>query len=296
MESPLVSVIVPTFNRPDYLKLTLQSVVQQTYDNIEIIVVDDGTPGDKNALLCNDFTNVTYIKINNSGSPCKPRNEGIKKSNGKYLAFLDDDDIWEPLRLELMVKILEENSEFGLVHCYCKLIDKNGNDLNQIVGRPGNPYVKHGDVSLRMIGNWTISDYPIARKTLIEKIGFFNESMKAAGEDVEYWVRASFYTMFYYLDKPLTNYRKHSENNSISNSLLYIDLNLKLKDVIKVYFENEIISRKTYKICLQNLVRNQIKMIKSNWIKNLTILYKLNLFWMMKFENLKLLMFVMIYR
>ena len=100
MKHPLVSVIIPTYNRTDYLKITLNSVLSQTYKNIEIIVVDDGSEGDANKILCDSFSNVIYIKIKNSGGPARPRNTGIKAAKGELIGFTDDDDIWLPQKLK----------------------------------------------------------------------------------------------------------------------------------------------------------------------------------------------------
>lgn len=289
----LVSVIIPTYNRTQYLKQTLESVLNQTYSNIEVWVVDDGSIGDSNKILCKKFE-VNYLKIENSGSPCKPRNEGIKRARGNYISFIDDDDLWVFNRIELMVQILETNPEFGLVHNYCSLIDKNGKELKRITGRPGTPDVKHGDVSLRMIGNWTISDYPLVRKEIINKIGFFNEEMKAAGEDAEYWARASFFTNFYYLDLPLTKYRIHNENNSSLNKSLYFNLNLTIKSKLDFYLNSGVINKKTYKININNLVKDEIKKVKISYFKNLKILFKLNLFWFFSYKKIKLLLFIIL--
>ncbi|WP_299060173.1 glycosyltransferase family A protein [uncultured Polaribacter sp.] len=291
----LVSVIIPTYNRTQYLKQTLESVLNQTYSNIEIWVIDDGTIGDNNKLLCQKF-NVNYLKIKNSGTPCKPRNEGIKRAKGTYISFIDDDDLWVYNRIELMVKVLDDNLEYGLVHNYCTLIDENGEKLNKITGRPGSPSVKHGDVSMRMIGNWTISDYPLVRKEILNKIGFFNEEMKAAGEDAEYWARASFFTKFYYLDLPLTKYRIHNENNSTLNKDLYFNLNLIIKSKLDFFLKNGDIDIITYKININNLVKDEIKKIKINSFKNLKILFKLNFFWFFSYKKIKLLLFIIIKR
>jgi GT2 family glycosyltransferase len=81
------------------------------------------------------------------------------------------------------------------------LIDDEGKKLNdEYVGRPRRPQDKHGNISLTITGNFAVSDYPLVRKEIIEKVGFFNEEMIATGEDVEYWNRASFHTKFYYFD------------------------------------------------------------------------------------------------
>lgn len=294
---PSVSIIIPTYNRAKYLNLTLQSIAQQTYQDFEVIVVDDGTPGDENESICSEFEKVRYFKIKNSGGPASPRNFGIQKASGKYIAFVDDDDLWQPQKLDVQVKILDANPDFGLVHSCCEVIDENGVLQNEIVGRPRTPDVKHGDVSLRMIGNWTIMmPTSLLRKEVIKKVGFFNEKMIAAGEDVEYWNRASFFTKFYYIDLPLTRYRIHSLNNSKINEKEYLKLNIFNKRFITEYKRKGIISKDDYPKYIQKLVHNQIKMFKLSYFKSLNILNKLDPFWFLNWKNLKLFIFILIKR
>lgn len=295
MKFPLVSVIIPTYNRVNYLKEAIGSVFNQTYKNLEVIVVDDGSIGDENKNLCS-YYDITYLKIKNSGGPCKPRNEGIKIAKGDYIAFLDDDDIWESNKIEILLKVLENNPLFGLAHHYCKLIDKNGQELNRYVGKPGKSDDKHGDISMKMIGNFTVSDYPLCRTEIIKKVGFFNEKMIAAGEDVEYWNRASFFTKFYYVDLPLTKYRVHFSNNSKINKKEYLKLNLFNKEFLNEYRNEGIISNKDYSFYIQKLVQSQIKMTKSKCLKNLNILNKLDKWWFFKWKNIKLFIFIFIKR
>ncbi|MEO9570946.1 MAG: glycosyltransferase family A protein [Polaribacter sp.] len=292
--TPKVSVIVSTYNRLDYLKKTLFSVLNQTFQDFEILVVDDGTKGNLNEKWCEQFERINYIKIPHSGTPCKTRNLGIKKAKGKYVAFLDDDDLWVSNRLELMVNVLDNNPDFGLVHAYCSLIDEDDNDLNQIVGKPRNKKDKHGDVRDRMMGNWTISDYPLIRKEILSMVGYFNEDMIAAGEDVEFWARTSFFTKFYFLNLPLTKYRIHSKSNSKKNEKKYFDLNLKLKLFLDDFLERKVISKKDYTKLINKLVQNQIKKLKTNYFKTLIILHKLNFLWFLKYKNIKLLIFILV--
>jgi len=278
MKSPLVSVIIPTYNRAHYLKLTIESVLAQTYRNLEIIVVDDGTSGDLNEILCKKYPQIIYMKMKNSGGPSKPRNIGFQNSKGTYIAWLDDDDIWMPEKIEKQVRILDENSDFGLVHSYCKVIDEDGNLSDEIIGKPGSLEVKHGDVKMRMAGNWTLMmPTPLIRKSVIKKVGYFNEQMPQAGEDVEYWVRCSFYTKFYYVDEALVNYRKHSGNIS-SKSKKYIELPFFLKNVIDKALNQNLIENKQHILLTNNLVQMQIKYINDGFNKTILYLFKLNSF------------------
>jgi glycosyltransferase involved in cell wall biosynthesis len=288
METPLVSVIIPTYNRPRLLKETLDSVMLQSFQNFEIIVIDDGTPNNKNEELCTLYERITYRKIDNSGGPSRPRNAGIKIAKGKYIAFVDDDDLWLLDKLEKQVTILETNSEFGLVHTPCKVIDLEGVETGEIIGRPGTPHVKHGNVKMRMMGNWTLMmPTVLIRKTLLDQVGYFNEKMPQAGEDTEFWTRCSFYTSFYYMDEPLALYRKHRSNSEILVSN-YIDLPLHLKKVVIEMHATERIDFRERKQLIRNLVYKQLKGFQSGRFKTIVRLFKLNPFWFLNFRTIKL--------
>lgn len=296
MANPLVSVIIPTYKRTDYLKLTLQSVLNQTFKDFEIIVVDDGTPNDENLFLCQTFYKVKYIKIENSGGPAKPRNIGIRQAKGKYIAFVDDDDLWLPDKLEKQVAILENNPDFGLVHGCCEIIDENGILQNAIVGRPGTPEVKHGDVAMRMMGNWTVMmPIPLVRLEIIKSVGFFNEIIPPALEDIEYWTRCSFAGKFFYLDEPLVQYRVHAKNISKDNPD-YFYLPLFMKCILQNQLSIKRINKKEYKLLLTSLSRMQIKMINKGFFKMIKNLFTLDFFWFLKVSNCKLLVYVFLFK
>lgn len=293
---PIVSVIIPTYNRTDFLKLTLESILNQTFKDFEIIVVDDGTPNDDNFFLCQTFEKVKYIKIENSGGPAKPRNVGIREAKGKYIAFVDDDDLWLCNKLEKQAAVLENNPDFGLVHCCCEIIDQNGIEKKEIIGRPGSLNVKHGDVSMRMMGNWTLMmPTPLIRKNVIDKVGFFNEIIPSALEDVEFWTRCSFETQFYYLDEPLAQYRVHSTNIS-ADALKYLELPLYLKKVIEKQLSIERISNYQYGFLLNNLCAMQIRTVKKDVFKTFKNLYLLDIFWMFKISNCKMLIYILFFK
>ena len=130
----LISIVIPTYNSADSLYFAIQSVLNQTYKNIELIVVDDGSTDSTYDLLnSNNLVNFsTKQKINfkyyrsyrNSGSPVYPRNHGVQKAEGKYLAFLDADDIWKPNKLEVQLFFMHMT---GAVLSYHDLKVVNGN-------------------------------------------------------------------------------------------------------------------------------------------------------------------------
>ena len=121
MPNPLVSVIIPTHNRPLQVVQAVQSVFNQSFQNFEVIVVDDGSTVCKSGF--NDLP-VRYIKQEHLGAPAA-RNRGIKESKGKYVAFLDDDDTFLPEKLERQVGFMEANPDVGM--SYTSFIRRIGN-------------------------------------------------------------------------------------------------------------------------------------------------------------------------
>jgi len=115
-----VSVIIPTYNREQLLKRAIQSVLNQTFRDFEIIVVDDGST-DNTKEIIDSFTSdkIKYIYESNSGGAARPKNTGIKNAQGKYIAVLDSDDEWLPQKLEKQIELLEifQDPKLGAVGC-----------------------------------------------------------------------------------------------------------------------------------------------------------------------------------
>jgi glycosyltransferase involved in cell wall biosynthesis len=111
---PLVSVVIPTYNCERYLPETLASVFAQTLQDIEVIVVDDGSSDGTALLFEQPHKCVTYIPVRHTGIPAKARNVGLEYVRGEYVAFLDSDDLWEPDKLERQVKLMKARPEVGM--------------------------------------------------------------------------------------------------------------------------------------------------------------------------------------
>ena len=127
-ESPLISVIVPAYNAEIFIRRTLDSILAQTYTNIEILVVDDGSQ-DRTAEIVESFvekdSRVTLLKQKNAGV-ATARNLAIEKSRGEYIAPIDADDIWYPQKLEKQVQcMLEADQSIGLVYAWSVRIDED---------------------------------------------------------------------------------------------------------------------------------------------------------------------------
>lgn len=286
----LVSVIIPTYNRVDYLRETLQSVLSQTYNSIEIIVVDDGSPTSAAQELCETIQEVQYLKIPNSGGPATPRNKGIELAKGEFIAFLDDDDLWLPEKIEKQVNILNEYTDFALVHGYCQVIDKQGQLTDRIIGRPAKPADRHGWVSDRLIGNWTLMmPTPLLRGALVDQVGGFNTQMPQAGEDVEFWARCSMQAKFYYLDECLAYYRYYQSYGK-QNKAAYRELPLYLNKAVRTAKDKGMINLPLASKLNNNLQQMVVKNTQKDWRRTFALLFRINSLWFLTFGTLKIIL------
>ena len=213
---PAVSVIMPTYNRADYLKKAVQSVLDQTFNEFEIIIINNYSI-DNTVEVIKAFNDgrIKVINFKNEGIIAKARNQGIMQSVGKYIAFLDDDDLWCPDKLELQIKYMDEHPEFDLVYSNALIIDEHGS-RNGLLKNPTDAKTGHVFIDL-LYDNFIPILTVLIKREIIETNGVFNEdpSMRAA-EDYEYWLCASLKFNFGYIDKVLALYRIHSEGVSVS--------------------------------------------------------------------------------
>ncbi len=123
---PLVSVIIPTYNRAALVVQAVQSALNQTYTNMEIIVVNDGSTDNTPEILKEYEGKIKYVYQERS-ERSKARNEGFRHSTGSYIAFLDSDDLWLPTKIEKQVEVLNKKADVGLVYVGGQFIDTKGN-------------------------------------------------------------------------------------------------------------------------------------------------------------------------
>lgn len=177
--SGLVSVIIPTYKRCDMLVRAIESVVNQTYRNIEIIVVNDNIPGDEfSMLLYDEMKKITderlvFVEQKKHINGAAARNYGIKLAKGEYIAFLDDDDYWLPEKLENQVRAFEKlGSEWGVVSSLV-VRHKNGN-LVMAVPPYKSGYILH-EIMQRTVDLSTIA--VLIRREALDDAGYFDENL-----------------------------------------------------------------------------------------------------------------------
>jgi len=183
---PLFSVVIPSYNRKNFLKKSIDSVLNQSIRDFELVVVDDGST-DSSILLVAEYTGkgLTYIRTSNLGVS-HARNTGIQSSRGSYIAFLDSDDCWESSKLEHVLESINNFPEIDLFHTEETWV-RNGKELKQ-----KDKYKRYSGsiyqqcLPICCIGMSTL----VVKKSLFTKIGMFDEKMSVC-EDYDFFLRAT---------------------------------------------------------------------------------------------------------
>ena len=217
-KSPLVSVIIPAYNAENFIEITLKSVLTQTYENIEVLVIDDGSQ-DRTDEIVTRFKQqderIILLQQLNAGVAAA-RNLGIAKSKGEYIAPIDADDIWYPQKLEKQIKCLESADKFvGLVYCWS--LEINENDV--IIGEyePSfyqTIYTTEGSVYPALVYRNFIcnASVPLIRRECFDKIGGYNSEFRAKNgqgcEDWDIYLRIAEHYQFRVVPEFLVGYRQ----------------------------------------------------------------------------------------
>lgn len=208
-EFPLISVVIPTYNHGNFLPDAIDSARQQTYPNIEIIVVDDGSTDNTNQVVASYEDELVFIRQKNQGLS-SARNTGIKAAAGNYIALLDADDYWLPSFLSTVAAYLNSDPEIGAVHSGFFFVDERGDKLPQI----GTETVPDNRMYDRLLdGEFFIPSSVLTRRSCFTRVGLFDEQLRAS-EDWDMWLRVARNYRFAGISEPLVNYRMHGKNMS----------------------------------------------------------------------------------
>lgn len=188
--SEKVSVIIPTYNREKTILRALQSVLNQTYTNIEILVVDDGsTDGTADIVRSVEDERVKYLVLEKNGGPSNARNVGVHMAEGEWIAFQDSDDCWHNDKLEVQMAYAKGHPEFSLIYCMSMNYFQNG--LKMLVPPKPWPEVMEGDM-LDILLQRNVIDTPtmFLKRACFLNVGGFDITYKAL-EDWEFMLRFS---------------------------------------------------------------------------------------------------------
>ncbi len=211
---PLVSVVVPTFNRAEYLEACVASVLAQTWSSWELIVIDDGST-DATTDYLRDVADprVRTISLPHSGVPARVRNAGLAAATGDLVAFLDSDDLWDARKLEIQVADLLRHPECGWSYTDVELIDDGGRVLPKSRFRAWKP--RSGDIVEALLAHEAMVACPtvLAKLRLIEDAGRFDEALRFS-EDYDLWLRLAACSRARAVPQRLSRVRLHAGNNT----------------------------------------------------------------------------------
>lgn len=253
----LVSVIIPVYNSESYLEETLASVLTQTYHNLEIIVIDDGSTDDSRYIISRFGAadkRVVSISQENAGVS-NARNAGINLSHGDFIAFLDADDVWMPNNIE--IKLLHiQSGDFGLVHSNAQIIDSESHSMDQIlIGKEGNL------LEDLLLWNGTCIPGPssvVISKQVMDSIGGFDPRLSTAA-DMDYFIRVAKNYRIGHVNEVSWNYRIHRSN-------MHSDIASMQQDILLVYkkaLENDLFPTKNLK---RKAFGTMYRILGASWI------------------------------
>lgn len=185
---PKVSVIIPTYNREKFIGAAIKSVLDQTYKDFEIIVIDDGST-DGTADVVKEFNSekIRYIYQSNQGRS-RARNHALELAQGRYIAFLDSDDMYLPEKLGMQVDFMDRRPDCGMVYTSAYCIDENGNSLPHVYEAKVSGWI-YKDIAFFVPVTITLPTV-MARHEVFEAVGGFDENMERF-EDTDMWRRIS---------------------------------------------------------------------------------------------------------
>lgn len=249
---PLVSIIVPTYNSEKFILESVNSAINQTYTNIEIIIIDDGSTDNTETVAQQFPDSIRYIKQTNSG-PSAARNHGLRESRGNYIAFLDVDDAWEPAKIEKQVSFFENNKNLMILATGYIRCDTNLKPVETVALKP----TSEGIIPFKSLleRNKLLTSTIMIKKEGVNTCGFFNEKIQF-GEDWDYWVRLAQLGEIGYIETPLCKYRVHGsgltaklDDKNMSDWLEVIEKN---KQRGKNWYDKSIVYRKSLSWYLYN--------------------------------------------
>ena len=216
MHQPFVSVIIPSYNRANYIGKAVESVLDQTFQDLEIIVVDDGSTDDTLNSLAVYKNHVRLLQQTNQGRS-GARNTGVTAARGSVIAFLDSDDIWLPEKLERQLEFFGNNPNIGLVHTWSNVIDERGDLRARDTRRRMRLYrraMRRGYTYTGMSQECVLFLSTVAiRRECWEKIGSFDSEMPAF-EDWDWYLRVARITTIATIPDSLVLYRIHDGNTT----------------------------------------------------------------------------------
>lgn len=221
----MISVLMCTYNREKYLRKAIDSVLHQTYDNFEFIIVDDGsTDGTETLIKSYEDSRIHYIKMEKNAFYCYAANQGLRHCKGKYVAFMNSDDEWLPEKLEKQLQFLEKNPQYGACFTAVALMDNDGNNVTDecpyMRDLFAQQYNSQKECLRRLVlkGNTLCHPSALIKKELLARVGGFN-LLYCQLADYDLWMRLVLEEPIYVLSERMMRFRWDTkEKNQISSN------------------------------------------------------------------------------
>ena len=231
---PTVSVVIPTYNRSNFLRESINSAIEQSRPADEIIIIDDASTDDtKNVVQSYSSDNIRYIFKNHSGAP-DTRNQGIDEARGDYILWLDDDDTLEPNAIESHLEIIKSQPSVDVIYGKLQYFDDRTGNFLKIF----DPKDWHANssmlISTLIKGSCIPNPATMIKKCAYEKIGRYDLNFKRA-HDYEFWTRAASSLIFKKNDNIICRYRLHSNNMSYGNKIDFSYESLIVRNLVQRY-------------------------------------------------------------
>ncbi len=260
MRNPIVSVVIPTYNSVRFVTEAIDSVLNQTFKDFEILVVDDGSKDETKEVLNEKYgDSIKYIYKENGGVS-SARNYGIERAKGKYIALLDADDIWLREKLEKQVDLLESQEDIGL--CYVGTIKTNEELLpkSYIEAHSFEDYCEALLLKMNIVSG-SCSSVIIKRELLVKTEGF--DKIFSTCADWEYWLRLSLLTKFAPINEYLVKYRDVTGSMSSNPDVSKRDT----LETLNKFFSNPDLPKK-YKDLKNNAYSNNLMVVSGEYLHN----------------------------
>ncbi|GAX40090.1 family 2 glycosyl transferase [Tolypothrix sp. NIES-4075] len=270
LNNPHISVIIPTYNRIQYLQRAINSVINQTYTNYELIVVDDASTDGTVNFIKENYSHIQCISLSKNRGAGAARNEGINIAIGNFIAFLDSDDEWAPNYLETQLQYIESSPNIVLSFCSCIHHKKDGS----IKKFSCKPWLAYPDLTYHLLSENFIltASIVIVRSKALNNVSHFNESLKI-GEDKELFLRLFCLGEVVHVPHYLVTKYSHSSNLT-GDYKLWVKETFKLLDI---FFSNDL--SKPYKnFEIEARSHNAMRLARIMWHEKKQTLLALQMF------------------
>lgn len=261
-ETPLVSVIIPSYNHARYLRECVDSVLAQDHPSLEVIVVDDGS-SDGSLEILRSYGSRIQLLQQSGGRQARARNLALGVARGEFIAFLDSDDRYRPGRISAAVAAFQAHPQAALVWADHVLIDEQGAALGEVAWAPREPDFRRELISGNPICNATAT----VRRSVLDEIGGFDERVPRVCDGAAWYQIAARSHAFVHLPQQVLDYRQHGGNDSARFAPMTHDRDTALLAAAMAYLQRGVLAGSTDLHWLRGVLLRQFAFRAAAWVQ-----------------------------